>query len=186
MLLKHVDFTAVGFGRKTVVLKDSCYACSKPLKATVGQLLYQPDYAGMDYEDGGQRARVQCKCGTGNYVTFMCTGEARFDSGKFHHHCSECADFGVCIGDYRNTHCGLCGTHYFAGLSGFACTGCGGKRRGVGVGEMAPPGGKCSTGGWREWRKRCWQRGRGSRKCWVSCWGMRRGAGRQLSGRCRD
>lgn len=57
----------------------------------------------------------------------MCQGKARLESGKFHNHCTECPDFGVCIGDYRVCHCGICGHHYFTGGSGFPCNKCGGK-----------------------------------------------------------
>jgi len=55
------------------------------------------------------------------YVTGICSGRPNFDSGKFHNHCTRCPDFGQCIGDYREAHCGRCGGHYFAGLSGFKC-----------------------------------------------------------------
>ena len=55
------------------------------------------------------------------YVTGICGGRPNFDSGKFHNHCTRCPDFGQCIGDYREAHCGRCGGHYFAGLSGFKC-----------------------------------------------------------------
>ena len=178
MLLKHIDFTAEDFGRKTVVLEDGCCSCGTKLKATVGKLLFQDDYAGCDYEEGGQNAPIKCNGGSGgdddddddddddvddeddddddypqccgNYVTNMCYGSPRFDSGKFHNHCDRCEKFGTCIGDYRERHCDVCGTHYFAGSAGgFPCTGCGSrgdsffgdvKRRGTAPQDMPLPG----------------------------------------------
>lgn len=57
------------------------------------------------------------------YVTRLCSEERDWELviGKFHNHCEQCPGFGVCIGDYRNAHCGHCGDHYFSGLSGFRC-----------------------------------------------------------------
>ena len=177
MLLKHIDFTAEDFGKNTVVLEDGCCSCGKTLKATVGKLLFQDDYAGMDYEDGGEDAPIKCRGGgdddkdedddddddddedndnddnvcCGNYVTNMCYGSPQFDSGKFHNHCVRCEKFGTCIGDYREQHCDVCGTHYFAGSAGgFPCNGCGSraddaffgdaKRRGTAPQDMPMPG----------------------------------------------
>jgi hypothetical protein len=66
-----------------------------------------------------------------------------FDSGKFHNHCVECPDFGTCLGDYREAHCMDCGKHWFAGMSGFACSHCGGGhgggRKSKPLAELAPP-----------------------------------------------
>lgn len=122
-------------GLDTVVLADKCESCSEPLSATVKDLLYQPDYAGLDYEEGGEDAPVKCeKCGTGNYVTQICSGNPQFDSGKFHNHCTQCPGYGKCIGDYRESHCEKCGKHYFAGLSGFDCS-CESRGRGGGYGS---------------------------------------------------
>ena len=157
MLLKYIDFTAEDFGRNTVVLEGGCSCCGKNLKATVGEILFQRDYAGLDYGDGGQNAPIQCRGGSGgddddddddvccgNYVTNMCYGSPRFDSGKFHNHCVQCEKFGTCINDYRQQHCDVCGTHYFAGMMGrFACDGCGSKgfrRRGTAPQDMLLPG----------------------------------------------
>ena len=43
------------------------------MKATLGNLLKQPDYAGLDYEDGLENATVSCgveECGEGRtYIT---------------------------------------------------------------------------------------------------------------------
>ena len=95
---------------------------------TIGDALWQSTYGGCDYEDGGLDAPVQCEDCCGNYITALCTSRPHFDSGKFHNHCTQCPDFGECIYDYRNEHCEDCGSHYFAGLSGFACSECGGGR----------------------------------------------------------
>jgi len=108
-----------------VICKATCLDCESKdiISVTVRDLLYQPDVAGLDYEDGGKNAPVKCKnCGDGMYVTGLCEGKFKFDSGKFHNHCTECKGFGKCIGDYRNEHCDNCGKHYFAGLMGsFPC-----------------------------------------------------------------
>ena len=88
------------------------WSCSHPINATLGELLYQPDYAGLDYEDGLQDATVVCRVCKEDpevedgqegrtYVTRICTGQPQFDSGKFHNHCKECSGFGMCINDYR-------------------------------------------------------------------------------------
>jgi hypothetical protein len=112
-----------------VLTEGSCEGCGRELIVRVADVLHQSDYAGLDYEDGGQNASVQCEdenCG-GVYVTGICTGEPSFDSGKFHNHCSQCPLFGECIRDYRMAHCGNCGNHWFSGMSGFPCDACGGK-----------------------------------------------------------
>ena len=88
------------------------WTCGHPVNATLGELLDQPDYAGLDYEDGLHDATVVCKVceedpevdegeGGRTYVTRICTGQPEFDSGKFHNHCKECSGFGMCINDYR-------------------------------------------------------------------------------------
>jgi hypothetical protein len=59
------------------------------------------------------------------YVTGLCQGSPSLDSGKFHNHCTQCPEFGVCIGDYREAHCGNCGKHWFCGNSSFPCSWCG-------------------------------------------------------------
>eukprot|EP01084_Bolivina_argentea_P177029 306220_1 len=114
-------------GLDGILIEGSCICCSTRHVVKIRDVLYQRDYAGMDYEDGGQDAEVQCDDCCGLYVTGICDGRPRFDSGKFHNHCTECPGFGKCIGDYREAHCDRCGKHYFPGLSGFACDYC--KRR---------------------------------------------------------
>ncbi|XP_071956701.1 uncharacterized protein [Antedon mediterranea] len=109
-----------------VFAEGQCSACGNDIKATIRDLLYQPDYAGLDYEEGGLEATVKCPdgdCGVGVYVTRICSGSHEMDCGKFHNHCTACPGFGKCIGDYREEHCTSCGKHFFAGLSGqFPCS----------------------------------------------------------------
>jgi len=97
--------------------EDGC-GHSKDVKLC--DVLYQPDYAGTDYEDGLQDATVICEepgCDEGRmYLTRICTGNPSPDSGKFHNHCEKCPGFGVCIGDYREAHCNRCKKHYFRGF----------------------------------------------------------------------
>lgn len=129
--------------------------CGHVIEARLKDMLEQPDYAGCDYEDGLQEATVFCthkmggdepnppdlhedpnddsRCSSQEgrtYVTRICSGNPSFDSGKFHNHCGKCEHFGVCIGDYREAHCGRCKKHYFKGSMGYKC-GCG-SRRGFG------------------------------------------------------
>ena len=110
----------------TVLHSASCYCCSGgPLECTIRDVLDQAA-CGDDYGDGGEGAAIQCdECG-GNYLSGLCEGRPHYTGGKFHNHCSECPDFGTCMGDYRNAHCHDCGNHYFAGMSGFSCEACGG------------------------------------------------------------
>jgi len=111
-----------GTSLDTVIYTGRCICCSASHEATIGAVLDQPVYGGNDYEDGGQEGAIQCEDCCGMYVTGLCEGNPSFDSGKFHNHCVECPDFGRCIGDYREAHCPDCGGHWFAGMSGFACT----------------------------------------------------------------
>jgi hypothetical protein len=113
--------------------------CKHTIPATLGDLLRQPDYGGDDYP-GSSKATVLCKICEENpevewgekgriYVADICSGQPRFDEGKFHNHCTKCPGFGMCIGDYREAHCDNCNKHYFAGNYGFNC-GCRGEGRG--------------------------------------------------------
>ena len=105
------------------------------VKVLLKDVLYQPDYAGMDYEDGCQDATAVCSCCDPDnypckcYVTRICEGNPQFDSGKFHNHCTECKCCGKCIDDYREAHCQKCNKHWFAGLSGFPCDNCQRKKQ---------------------------------------------------------
>merc|ERR1712117_941007 len=107
----HVPLTEEGtINLGQVLLKSGCNCCSKELTCTIRDALYQIEYGGNEYEDGGEHAAVQCNneeefdgdgCG-GNFITGLCNGDIHFDSGKFHNHCGKCANFGHCIGDYRS------------------------------------------------------------------------------------
>jgi len=108
-------------------------SCGEAVDVKLCDVLYQPDYAGTDYEDGMENATVICQqeddegnpCEEGRmYLTRICTGKPSPDSGKFHNHCGACPGFGVCIGDYREAHCDECGRHYWAGLMGGRCDRC--------------------------------------------------------------
>lgn len=146
------------YGLDQVILTAPCIECNELVSCTIRDVLFQPDYAGTDYEEGGMAAPFKCNpkqsvddeeeeehsnseetengCGIGIYVTCMCTGKPEFDSGKFHNHCNRCRGLGKCIGDYRETHCENCNGHYFQGLMGtFPCHNCERRRhRGLGFG----------------------------------------------------
>merc|ERR1719204_1618403 len=87
----------------------------------------------MDYEERHD-VTVFCECcerGPGGYgeegrayVSYMCTGEPKLNSGKAHHHCKQCSGFGQCMGDIRMTHCPDCHEHYWEGLAGSDCPNC--------------------------------------------------------------
>eukprot|EP01084_Bolivina_argentea_P181025 312695_1 len=113
-------------GLDTILIDGNCMYCERQLSCSIRDVLYQPDYAGYDYCECENGAAV-CD-GDGcyrSYVTGMCNGNIKFDSGKFHNHCKQCPDMGKCIYDYRNTHCYGCGDHYFCGSSGrFGCHNC--------------------------------------------------------------
>ncbi|XP_033104236.1 uncharacterized protein LOC117106857 [Anneissia japonica] len=108
-----------------VVISDACYLCDYELDVTIRDLLYQPDYAGHDYESGGMRATVKCpnkECELkGVYVSGICCDSMYIDSGKGHNHCSICPGFGKCMGDYREEHCRSCGDHYDSCRGLFRC-----------------------------------------------------------------
>ena len=88
------------------------WECGHPINATLGDLLKQPDYAGLDSADGSENATVVCKICEEDpevdwmekgrtYVTSICEGKPKFNCGKSHNHCWECPGFGKCIDDYR-------------------------------------------------------------------------------------
>ncbi|XP_033101787.1 uncharacterized protein LOC117104938 [Anneissia japonica] len=108
-----------------VVVSGACYYCGDDLKATIRDLLYQPDYAGHDYECTGYDATVKClneECEVaGVYVTGMCRNSAEIDSGKSHNHCTICPNFGTCMGDYREDHCRSCSEHFYSCRGLFRC-----------------------------------------------------------------
>ena len=130
------------YGLDQTLTTVDCLCCDEgDMECTIRQILYQPDYGGGDYEDGGEEAPFKCAnedCGLGIYITGICGGSPEYDSGKFHNHCKECPLFGVCIGDYREVHCYNCGDHYFAGGMGGSCYNCkgkGSKKKAGGEGE---------------------------------------------------
>ena len=91
---------------KQVIHSEAHEGCGHTIEATLGDLLEQPDYAGLDYEDGSMEATVVCtECDEDEqmrtYVTGICEGKPSFDCGKFHNHCRQCPGFGSCIHDYR-------------------------------------------------------------------------------------
>jgi len=111
--------------------------CGHAVRVKLREVLYQLDYAGIDMLD---YATVTCKrprCKDERkvwsdvglmYLTDICTGNPSPDEGKSHNHCDKCPGFGVCIGDYRDTHCDSCNGHYFAGrIDGYDCP-CKGRR----------------------------------------------------------
>ena len=115
----YIVIDADGKGLDTVICNGTCLCCSKKHSATIRDCLYQSDYGGNDYEDGGKNGAIQCDDCMGLYVTGLCEGEPAFDSGKFHNHSTECPGFGKCIGDYRSAHCSECRNyHYWAGFMG--------------------------------------------------------------------
>ena len=126
--------------KDTVIYEAPCCNCGEDgLECTIKNAMDQSTYGGCDYEDGGENAEIKCEdCGTGNYITELCTGKTNYDSGKFHNHCCECDDFGICIRDYREAHCRHCGKHYFRGNMSFPCPACGGGRS-KDLSEMPPP-----------------------------------------------
>ena len=106
----------------TVLLEKKCPCCGdEVIRCTVRDMLVQEE-VGHDYEEGSEGGAQYCdECETGIYITGLCLGTPRFDTGKGANHCVICPDWGQCIGDVRNAHCGRCGDHYFAGFSGYRC-----------------------------------------------------------------
>jgi hypothetical protein len=93
---------------KNVVFSGECYYCGQKLTALVKDCAEQADEG---WEDGGV---LDCtKCQHSNYVTRICTGNMKFECGKYHHHCRFCPNNGGCIGDNRVIHCMECGNHFF-------------------------------------------------------------------------
>lgn len=131
ILCGYIDIKTMD--KDTVIYRDSCLKCGSEVACTLGDASHQGNYGGCDYEDGGEGGAVQCEecesedCSFGMYITGLCTNNPSYDSGKFHNHCVECPDFGICINDYREAHCSNCDSHYFAGNSGFPCPGCGAR-----------------------------------------------------------
>lgn len=110
-----------------LISTGSCLlSCKNTLEFRVKDVIHQWDYAGTDYECGGEGGAVKCPgCEEGYYLTSMCEGRFQVDSGKGHNHCTRCRNLGQCIGDYRETHCRQCGTHFFGGFChAYSCPKC--------------------------------------------------------------
>lgn len=101
------------FGLDQILVTDMCCQCSRRVIARVRDVLEQQE-VGYDYEDGAPNSKLRCPedcCGF--YVTNMCTGTPKLDTGKFHNHCTKCPSFGRCLNDYREVHCPKCNKHYY-------------------------------------------------------------------------
>jgi len=123
-----------------VVMKQRSDACDHIIKATLAEVMYQPDFVGIDYSLADANITVVChgciKDGKGNQwptyhrqlVSWLCTGSPTSDNGhgKFHNHCNKCPGFGKCLRDHRMAHCDKCGSHYWCGRAGsnFPCDKC--------------------------------------------------------------
>merc|ERR1712029_71909 len=115
--------------------KFADWSCGHSKDVKLCEVLYQPDYAGLDYADELKDATILCgvpDCDGGDgvlagrgrmYLSTICIGKPTPGDGKFHNHCQECPGFGECIYDYRNAHCYDCDDHYFegSGFTGFEC-----------------------------------------------------------------
>jgi len=103
--------------------------CRKQIKVSLAEALEQRE-RGDSWGDDGYCASCE-DCGCGYFLSNVCQGKPSLKDGKFHNHCSQCPNYGVCIFDYRNGHCDFCHLHYFRGNHGFACEGCGRESNGV-------------------------------------------------------
>ncbi|KAL7543521.1 hypothetical protein ACHAXR_013049 [Thalassiosira sp. AJA248-18] len=136
ILLGHIEILP-STTSDTIVYKGKCCSCSnKSLVCTMSNAVDQTAYGDNDCGEGAVIICDQCDCG--NHITRLCQGNASYDCGKFHNHCTDCPAFGQCIGDYREAHCHHCDQHYFQGMSGFSCPNCGGGKSKK-VSELAPP-----------------------------------------------
>jgi hypothetical protein len=139
LLLGHYPMPQSREAWDETIFTGDCEECEEEVTCTLFEALQQSDYGGHDYCDGNDGGALLCvECSWGAYLTGMCSGSPEPTSGKFHHHCRECPDFGECIGDYRNEHCHACGEHFFAGMSGFACPSCNGKGKSA-IDDEPPP-----------------------------------------------
>jgi len=139
----HIDVNENMLDLKAVILEivDENYCpCRQTFTATLENLMYQPDHGGYDREELNL-ATVKCSCASGCfnkdcdvnslfpsphaiYVTNICKGSPTVTTGHYHNHCDECPNFGMCIGDYRESHCLSCHEHFFKnGIEGL-CTNC--------------------------------------------------------------
>jgi len=108
-----------------VIFEGSGEVCECKIPATLGQVLRQGDYGGDQYElEDSKKAKVHCKpCRRARrdgfthfyFAADLCRGDPGLNSGKWMNHCRDCPDYGVCLGDYRDTHCDECGGHGWRG-----------------------------------------------------------------------
>ena len=102
-MLGHLSLE--GAGLDNVVQTGECFVCNTLMSCTIRDVLEQPLNGAADYCDDGGLGAAKCpsaRCGQGHYVTYLCLGKAQFDSGKFYNHCTDCPEFGTCVGDLRN------------------------------------------------------------------------------------
>lgn len=111
-------FISLKKGLDVTIFEEKCRFCSGTRSCTLRELLSQPD-SGDDFDEGSESGALTCNnedCGDPKaYLTGMCRGNLRQDSGKLHNHCQDCPGLGQCVGDYRDVHCGGCDKHYYAG-----------------------------------------------------------------------
>jgi len=125
-----------------VMYTENCDGCQGEIKATVRDLLEQSDYGGMCYEEEGGPIRCKGEECMGYFVTGLCSGYPKLDTGKYHNHCMDCQGLGTCIEDYRERHCRWCNKHYFAGIMGGDHEDC--SKSGGGGRRAESPTGDCS------------------------------------------
>ena len=75
------------WGLDQPLVDGECPSCGKKITCRVRDVLYQPDYAGLDYGNGSYDATFRCYRSAkehcdGIYVTQICIGRPTFDSGK--------------------------------------------------------------------------------------------------------
>jgi len=125
----HIEITGQAEDLETVVYDGKAEEgfCDHNFTVKLGDVLFQGDFGGNDYMNTeSDLAKVICrpckgkeeradfqghKIGHFYFLTNVCMGAPRLDSGKFHHHCVKCSDYGMCVDDYRETHCDSCGSH---------------------------------------------------------------------------
>ena len=125
----HIRMTgSVGLDMNRVLHRGPL-RCGHMVSAILADVLYQPDYVGIQPSALLRLATVFCPyykkgyCPDGwAFVTGMCKGKPHFDwTGRRVNHCKKCdSTFGECTDDYRSIHCPVCGEHY----SSSSCSNC--------------------------------------------------------------
>ena len=101
-----------------------CHFCSSFVMIRLKDCLYQ-DANGADYAAGSEEGAIKCThCKSQQYITKLCEGYPRLDSGKYHNHCTDCRGFGKCIDDVRYAHCEDCNKHFRMGSTWDICPKC--------------------------------------------------------------